>query len=269
MAGNQSLQRGLLILQLLDQERTPLGVREIARRLDLSPPIVQRLINTLFEQDFVVQDADSSKYRLSYRVFTLGSFLLKEDELIVSALRELRRLADRHQLNGFLGANSDERLIYLLAVQSSGPIAIRTVPGASADYHSTAMGKVMLSGLSDTQLRARLDGTSLPPLTPHTITDPDLLMDEIVAAREAGFAVSKEENLLGILAVAAPIRDKSGQIVAAMSAAFAPTMLPQQTLSAVAAMVMEAAAEVSSGLGYQDSHGSRQAVGKSVHGDAA
>ena len=249
MAKNQSLERGLAILNLLDSTLEPLGVREVARRLELSPTIVQRLISTLADGGFVAQDTESLHYRLDYRALSLGASLLHGDNLIAGTLPELRRLADTHMLNGFLAIETGGRLVYALTVQSSGPITIRARSGTTAHFHSTAMGKALLAGLPEEEARRLLGDQSLPKLTDKTVTDPDRVIAELALIRRQGYAESKEENLPGIVAVAAGVRNETGRTVAAISVAFAPNTAPGRDFSGVSRLVVEAAAAVSRRLG--------------------
>src|SRR5690606_37994016 len=128
LSGNQSLQRGLEILEILDKATAPLGVREIARQLGLSATIVQRLINTLSQYRFVTQDNETKRYSIGYRAFGLGWSLTKKDRLISVVKPELDILAAKHLLNGYLGILRGTRAIYILSTQSEGPIVIRSVP---------------------------------------------------------------------------------------------------------------------------------------------
>ncbi|MDP0930068.1 IclR family transcriptional regulator [Paracoccus onubensis] len=249
MAGSQSLDRGLNILVLLDGSPEPLGVREIARQLGLNAATTQRLLNSLAEQNFVQKHKDSRRYGIGYRALGLGASLLTRDLLIASSDRELRRIAATHQLNGYLGQQLGAKAIYLLCVQSNGPIAIRNTPGELTLLHSTAMGKVLLSALSDDQVHALLGPGPLEKVTPHTISDPEVLIDELAEVRNDGFAYVREETLLGVISVGAPVFDASNRIVASLSVAFAERVSPDHTIESVAPIVREAARNVSIALG--------------------
>lgn len=249
-ARSLSLEKGLAVLDLLDAEDGLLGVREIARRLDMAPAVAQRLIATLLEHGYLAQDPQSRRYRLGYRAASLGARLLESDLLVASAMPELRRLADEHLLNGFLGVLAQDRLLYVLSVQSSGPVAIRNTPGMSASLHSTAMGKALLAGLGDADLDEMLARLPLPRLTDRTITDRTELRCHVVAAREDGYATCIEENLPGIHSAAAIVRDRNGASVAALSMAFSPQTSPQHDIAAVARLARAASLTVSRRLGY-------------------
>ena len=112
------------------------------------------------------------------------------------------------------------RAIYLLAVQADGPVAIKVSPGSEMPLHSTSAGKVLLASLGDGEARKLLGGRKLAAITPHTVTDPAVLVASLAKVRRQGFATVNEENIPGVLSVGAPIRDRAGSVVAALSVAF-------------------------------------------------
>lgn len=250
-AGSQSLQRGLEILEILDKSTSPLGVREIARQLDLNATIVQRLINTLAQYSFVMQDSETRRYSIGYRAFGLGWSLTKKDRLISVAKPELDRLASQNLLNGYLGLLRGPRAVYILSTQSEGPIIIRSVPGSETYLHSTALGKVLLAGLSDNEAASLLMQEELVQVTPRTITDVAQLINDLKDIRTKGYAVVHGENIQGVISVGAPIRDASNNTVAALSTAFAEWSAPELDLDHVISLVKEAARRISRSIGNQ------------------
>ncbi len=249
MTKSASLEKGLLVLNLLDGTEQPLGIREIARRLSMAPAVTQRMVSTLSEYNYVTQDPDSRKYKLGYRALSLGSNMLSDDALVSSAMPELRRLADLRNLNCYLGVVQRNSLVYVLAVQSSGPVAIRSAPGTVSHFHSTAMGKALLAATDEETARALLGSEPLAVLTSRTMTEIDAVLDDLGTVRRTGFATSIEENLPGIHGVGAVVRDASGKAVAGLSVAYSPQISPQQTIEAAARLVTEAADNVSRRLG--------------------
>lgn len=247
---SQSLERGIAVLNLIDKSPTPLGIREIARQLGFGPTIVQRLVNTLLHANYLEQNAETRRYSIGYRALGLGSYLSHRDNLIVAAQAVLQELAVRHELNGYLCILRGDRAIYLLSIQSEGPIAIRGVPGESAYLHSTAMGKVLLAMLDDAKALALVGPGPLPRVTPATITDPQQLLAELADVRRNGYASVTEENLLGVVSVGAPVRNALGQTCAAISVAFAQRSVPHLTIPDVARIVVDAAARISRNLGF-------------------
>lgn len=253
MNRSQSLERGLMVLELVNGAPTALGVREIARRLDLKTTIVQRLVNTLVGFNYLEQVSETRRYRIGPRALGLGSSLLRHDKLISSANAELQRLANEHGLSGFLCNRRGNRAVYLLAVQSTGPIAINAIPGQTAYLHSTAVGKALLAGMSDQAVADLLDGEELASLTPRTVTTMPKLLEMLRQVREQDYATSLEENLPGVISIGAPIRNAGGEVVAALSAAFAGNAAPEPDLSKAARLVLAATARLSLGLGCPQS----------------
>jgi DNA-binding IclR family transcriptional regulator len=215
----------------------------------LSPTIVQRLIHSLVNSNFLMKDEQTRKYSLGYRALSLGSSLLSEDNLISAAMPVLSRLAREFQVNAFLSIITGDKLVYALALQSSGPISIRTAPGSLAALHSTAMGKAILAEEPDERARALLAAHPLEPFTERTITDPDRLMDELAAVRRLGYAISDEENLPGVAAVGAAIRNSGGRAIAGVSSAFAPMLQPDVKMAQIVRQTVLAANEISQNLG--------------------
>jgi len=237
---------------ILDKAAAPMGVREIARQLDVNATIVQRLINTLSQNHFVTQDQDTRRYSIGYRAFGLGWSLTKKDRLISVAKPELDMLASRYQLNGYLGVLRGSRAVYILSTQSEGPIVIRSVPGSETYLHSTALGKVLLAGLPDDQVEKLLTGERLEQVTPKTCTDPAILIEQIRQVRRQGYAMIAGENISGVVSVGAPIRDASERTVAGLSTAFAEWASPEFDLAKIITLVKESARRVSQMLGSQN-----------------
>lgn len=251
MSGSQSLERGLAVLELVDTSATPLGVREIARQVGLSPAITQRLVNTLCTHRYLRQHEDTRRYSIGYRALTLGTSLTRTDSLIVAANAELQKIAGAKKLNGYLGILRANRAVYLLAVQSEGPVAIRNEPGETTYLHTTAMGKVLLAALSDEQASILLGPGPLQRITDATKIDPVQILEELQAIRLKGYAEVVDENILGVNSLGAPIYDATGQVRAALSVAYARHFEPDMSIEQAAAIVKAAAERISQALGYR------------------
>jgi len=254
MAGSQSLERGLEILELLDASSEPLGIREMARSLDISPTIVQRLVNTLSEYGYLQQNADMRKYVIGYRAFGLGWKLTADDRLIAASMDALQNLSSNHQLNSYLGVLRQERALYLLALQSEGPIAIRGVPGAKAYLHSTAMGKVLLAQLPEEQALAILKRAPLARPTRLTKTNPEDIMNELAEIRKSGVAYVNGENLPSVTSIGVPIWDHKNTVVASISVAYPNEYFPLEEEKNIEQILKETGQSISSALGYKSAH---------------
>ena len=245
---NQSVTRAIDILNLLTDTSEPLGVREIARRLDLAPSNVQRLIKTLAKAGFLEQTEGTLRYKIGYRAFKVGSAFVGQNSLYSAVMPELYTLAGHH-ITGFLGVLRDRSVVYLATVQSEGPLAITHRPGSQTHLHSTAMGKALLAEMSDDDIRAMLGTAPLPRLTVRTKVALPQLMKEIEAVRRAGYATSEEENRQGFFSAGAVVRDVSGAAVAVVSGAVPTAILKTNDRATIARQVLEAAQNASRKLG--------------------
>ena len=248
-SGSQSLERGLDILEMIEAESGDIGVRELARRLDLSPTIVQRLVSSLAVRGYIEKNLETARYRLGHRSMILGASGERGVDYAATARRELDRLAHEHHLNGFVAVLRGGRAIYLLAVQAESPVAIRVSLGSEMPLHSTAAGKVLLASLNDADARKLLGHRKLAAITPHTITDPTALIASLVKVRRQGYATVVEENIPGVLSVGAPITDRGGNVVAALSVAFPKYLESGLTLQGSIPLVTAAALRISRALG--------------------
>ena len=248
-AGSQSLERGLDVLEVVEAEGSEIGVREIARRLALSPTIVQRMVTSLAKRGYVDRDSETARYRLGYRALALGAHSGSGSDYIVSARRELEHLGRDHSLNGFVAVLHGGRAVYLLAVQAEAPLAIKVAPGSEMPLHSTAAGKVLLAAGSDAEARKLLGTAKLAAITPHTVTDPAAVVAGLARVRKQGFATVSEENIRGVLSVGAPIRDREGKVLAALSVAFPKYLDSAVTLQSITPVVVAAAHRISRAVG--------------------
>ena len=250
---SQSVDRALDVIELCARSGRDLGIREIARELDISPAIIQRLVNTLAARSYLQQNDETRRYRLGFRALSLGSDQDRSDDLLSLANRELSQLADEHALNGFVGALRNRAAIYLLAVQGRGPIGIRVNVGEAMPLHSTAIGKVLLAALPVEEARRLIGAKSLPRLTERTVTDPKKLIASLARVRRTEVAIVREENLPGVLSVGAPVRNANGSVIAAVSVAFPKSLETSKSPEAVAPLLVRVAERLSRSQGWQES----------------
>ncbi len=246
---SQSAARALQILLLLAEENEPLGVREIARRLKVASSIAQRYITTLAEWDFVERAPDGQKYKIGYRAFQVGQSYVAKNRLQEVSLSELRRMAEKDEINAYLGVLRDRSVIYLEALQSRGPIAITSAPGTRGELHATAFGKALLADLSDEEIAAQLGSEPYAGKTPKTKTTFEQVIQDIKEVRRLGYAISDGENLPSVFAVGAVIRDRTGRAVAAVSGALPRSDMQDKDRERLREAVVAAAQRISTKLG--------------------
>lgn len=219
MAINQSLSHGLKILKTIAEHGPELGVREVARLLSLDKSKASRLLLTLAEVGFLEQNPATRRYRVGPTTFEIGQKYTRSNPLYNACYDDLHQLAESEGLNVYLCVRSDNVMLYLYAIQGAQPYVLRINTGVTGQLHTTAAGKVLLAAMNDAELQKLLPRLSLNRLTPYSIVNPRSLMADLRNVLKRGYSISDEENLVDIYAVGCPIRDASGDVVAALSSA--------------------------------------------------
>lgn len=247
-AGSQTVSRALSVLELIGKHGA-LGVREIARHVELAPSMVQRLLNSLASAGFVERTDGNSKWKIGYKAFEVGTAFLSSTDLHAVAAPELRYLAEEKLINSFLGVLRGTEVVYLAAVQSRGAISITNAPGSRTHLHSTALGKVLLSDLRNEEAVELLGKAPYRQITIKTKRSFSALSKDLERCRSIGYAVSDEENLTNVFAVGSAIRNAEGRVIAALSGAVPRQGLRQKEIEELCNEVRSAAERASRRLG--------------------
>jgi IclR family transcriptional regulator, pca regulon regulatory protein len=254
---SQSLERGLVILSTFgDSERATLGVSELSRALGLSRSTTHRYVATLASLGYLRQDAGSRRYRLGPRVLDLGFAALSSMGIRELAVPHLQRLSDEtgYTVNMAILDGIDVVYIERCRTSRSGQreIDLNLHVGSRLPVYCTALGKALLAHLSKPELEELLGRMELVARGPNTITRKAALRAELVRIRKSGVAVNNEELAYGLRSVAAPVRDRSGGVIAALNLAVHRTMLSTEDLiERYAPSVQRTAAAISAELGYR------------------
>ena len=243
----QVLQRAMRLLSSFDHDHPEMGVAELARKLDLPKPTVYRILATLESGGFIQQTA-TAKYHLGFRLAELGLLALQQVSMRDEAMPFLRALLDECQETVDLAVFDGGELVYLEVLESPQPVKIAARAGRRLPAHCTASGKAYLAYANRDDLDAVVT-QGMMSCTPHTICDQALLLDDLHLIRQRGYAVSVEEFELGIKAVAAPVTDSSGEVVAVIAIAGPAYRLPPDRVAELGEAVKRAAQGLSEHLG--------------------
>ncbi|MEV0159843.1 IclR family transcriptional regulator [Nonomuraea fuscirosea] len=246
---NQSVERAISVLRAFLTGRPELRVSDVAKATGLGTSTASRLLATLETLEFVERDEVSGLYRLGTAPITLGGVALNQHPVHREARQIAQDLAAALGLGVNVAIRQDDSMFYLANFE--GRLAPRSfvLTGQRKPLYATGIGKCLLLGLSAEERRALLP--AMPPFTPSTITGHDRLDEELATVLGRGYATEIEELAFGRACVAAPIRDRSGAIVAAISISgpLSAIDLPAREAE-LARTVIETADSVSIGLGY-------------------
>lgn len=211
----QTVERALIVLEMISQR--PQTLKEIQTELNLDRTTTSRLIASLMERGYIERDPATSIYSVGLKVVHLASEKLNQLELQTEASPLLQELSYMLNQVCHMGILTDGKVCYVDKVQPQSPIPLISYIGKLSNIHSTALGKVLVSELSDTKITALLETVGMESQTKHTITSIDGFLNEIRQVRANGFALDREENEENVWCVAAPIRDYRSHIIAAIS----------------------------------------------------
>ena len=247
---SQSLERGFAVLELLDREPAGLGIRDIARRLSLHPANVQRIIASLKKLSYVQQLDSSKDYRLTFKAYFLGHSILRVDRLTAAAAPQLEKLTAEQKVSAYLGVRRENRAVYLQVMEGMGLVSTHVAPGESVYLHTTAMGKVLLCALADDEIAALYPDNVLPAMTEKSVASLPDLVAEVNTLRDREVVCIIEENLYGIAAVATPVRNHAGEIIAALSIAIPTSSRMEDEIRRLSTIVSETGRRISQDCGY-------------------
>lgn len=246
-AGVQSVDRALGILEVLARTGES-GVTEIAVELGVHKSTAFRLVATLEAHRLVEQTSDRGRYRLGMGILRLAGATTARLDLVQEARPISRQLAADTGETVNIAVLAESSALYLDQVAGSSALQPHNWVGQHIPLHATSNGKVLLCDLDDAALDAVLG--KLATYTPHTITGRSQLRAELDRVREQGYAVAIDELEVGLTAVAAPIRNAHGDVVASMSVSGPSFRLPEERVTEVVRLVQSAALEVSHRLGW-------------------
>jgi DNA-binding IclR family transcriptional regulator len=245
----QSVDRAARILKALAGGPGRLGVSELSARLGLAKGTVHGLLRTLQDHGLVEQHADSDKYQLGPELLKLSNRYLDLSELRARSLAWSELLAERAQEAVRVAVPHESGVLVVHHVfRPDATLQILEV-GSVLPLHATALGKAVLAYL-DEPIVADVFRGELPRLTGHTHVQASVLKREVASIRERGYALEREEAVLGEVGVAAPIFDRRSETVGAIGVAGPrERVLRRGREQVVSAAVIEAARAISRDLG--------------------
>ena len=211
----QSLERGLAVIRAFGAATPSLTLSEVARATGLTRAATRRFLLTLGDLGYV--RSDGRYFELTPRVLELGYAFLSSMTLPEVAEPHLERLVAEVHESSSVSVLDDDDIVYVARVPTSRIMRVSINVGTRFPAYATSMGRVLLAGLEPEELDAFLARAELVRLSARTITAEPKLRAELARVRRQGWAMVDQELEEGLRSVAAPIRDRAGQVVAAVN----------------------------------------------------
>ena len=228
---SNALIRGLKILKLFNANEPRLSLPEIAQKLGVNRSVPFRLLKTLENFGYIVQDEQTKKYQLAPKVLELGFAYLSSIQLPEIVQPYLEQLRDEIGASVYLSLLDDFEVVYVAQARTKEYQGIFVNTGIRLPAHATAPGKVLLAFKSSDELKELLQDNDLRPYTKQTITNSSKLEAELQITRQQGFSTSSNELQEGIGSIAVPLFNNKGEVVAAINIVAADTYLSSKDVT--------------------------------------
>ncbi|MET9361243.1 IclR family transcriptional regulator [Streptomyces sp. NPDC006632] len=244
--------RALDVLELFLESEGSLSAPDVTRRLQLPRTTVHELLTTLAARSYLAPVPEQpGRYRLGVRNHQLGSRYAEQLDLAAEGQQVAREVAQTCDETVHVAILEDTDVIYIAKVDSTHAVRMVSAAGRRLPAHCTSVGKMLLAMVPDADLDARLDGRELVAMTPDSITEPAALRSALAEIRERGTAVEHRESNPDVSCVAAPVRDRTGRVVAALSISVPMIRWSDDREKELAALAEKGAGDLSERLGHR------------------
>lgn len=261
----QTLNRTIAVLDCFTQEGTELGVREIARMVNLSSSATGRLLAALKESGILSQNPETRAYSMGPRVLSWASVYQATLDVRNKALPAIQELHQATQETISLYVLDGADRVCVERLESPEGIRIVTRVGRRLPLYAGSAGKAILAYLPPARQEEIIDGVPLEPLTPKTIVDPAALRKELKKVRAQGCAISFGEWIADAAGVAAPIFRQGGEVIGALSISGPSSRFNKEKVALYCNEVKRVAGQISASMGYTDIPGDSSGSVKNDH----
>ncbi|MGN7402650.1 IclR family transcriptional regulator [Cytobacillus praedii] len=246
----KSVSRALDIIKLISWKKGGLGVTEIANQMDINKSSVYRILSTLVQYGYVEQDKGTERYKLGYQFLEVSSRLLESLDIRTEAKPFLQELEKETNEVIHLVVYDQGEVVYIEKLDGNEALRMHSKVGKRAPMHCTSVGKAILAYLPAGSVQEILERKGLPVHTVKTITDKNVLAEELAEVKKKGIALDMEENENGITCIAVPIFDHLGKVAAAVSISGPTIRMNETRLVELQPRMVEIGKQISARLGF-------------------
>ena len=219
---------------------------------DLPKATLLRFLGTLSALGYVCRD-DADRYSLTLKLFSISSRALQHSDLIAKARPFAQQLCQSLGETVHMGILEGDRAVYVLKEESSYTLRMYSRIGKTIPLYCTAIGKIFLSQMGEDELKTYLGSHVLKPYTTHTVGSVEALRDQLELIRRRGWSIDDQEHEDSVMCLASPIRDYTGQVVAAMSVSWPIFRFNQADFEKIVCEITSATDQLSAIMGWERS----------------
>ncbi len=245
----RAVERALQILECFDNEHPERGISEIAQAVELHKATAHRIVTTLVNYGYLERAEDGQKYRLGLELTNLGFKVIHRMDLRREALPYMKQLVERWDETCDLSVFDRGSILYIEVVRGSRALTVAAAVGQRLPIHCTASGKLFLAHLPSEEQNVILN-KPLAFYTEKTVTSPEGIRKELEIIRSQGYSIDREGFEMGVCAVAAPIYNRRGNVIAVIGSPSPTTRMTPERIAEMATSYKEAAKAISHRMGY-------------------
>jgi IclR family pca regulon transcriptional regulator len=247
----ESLARGFSVLECISSSKSGLGLTEISHQTVLNKSTIQRITSTLHQLGYIQRNGETKKFAVGQKALSFSLSVVKNLDLRNISAPYLKDASKATEETVNLAILRGTEIVYVERIKTKQIININLDIGSKLPVYCTSMGKCLLAFLPEYRLSKILASIEFRPFTPKTIKSRNELIEELKKVKKNGFSVNDEELAIGLRSVSAPVRDYTGDVVAAVNIAVPSVRVSAARLkSDFAKIVVKTADSISRALGF-------------------
>lgn len=215
-----TLEKALDVLDSFDSQNKEMSLSDVVNRTGFGKATAKRFLFNLTARGYLLQDPKSKKYQLGLRLFELGGVVFSSFSLRKTANQHMSHLQGITGATVLLGVMMEDQLVYMDKREGSGLIRISSDIGWRRPLHYGMLGMVLMAYLPMKEIKRILKKDPLQAYTEHSIVDREEFIKNLQNIRKQSYAIDRESVVEGMTGIAAPIRDYTQRVIAAMGIAF-------------------------------------------------
>jgi IclR family KDG regulon transcriptional repressor len=247
----RSLKKTFRLIEILSGTGE-MSITELSAAVDLNKGSVFRSVSTLKSLGYIEQNQANDKYSLGLKLFEIGSRVVSRINEVREGHVIMEQLFEKTRETIHLARLNEGSVVYLDKIDSKHVLRIFSRVGNRAPCYCTGLGKVLLAWLPDDELSVLFKEVKMIQYTENTISKLPILKRELKKIREQGFSIDNQEHELGILCTAAPIRNQTGKVVAAISITWPIIRNDEGRMEEYQRLITKAGEQISRRLGYEN-----------------
>ena len=248
-----NLEKGLAILELLSYTHNGMTLQEIKLELEISQTTAYRILNTMVRLGYLLYNEKVKKYRTSKKLLAMGLRAIEEHDIFESVLPHIRTLRNQVKETVCYGVIGNEKILFIEQAIGTHPFCFVLSPGKVIDLYCSAPGKAVLAFMEPSTRESYLQTITYEKHTENTITNEADLVKELEQVAQCGYAFDREEEMIGVVCLGAPIINCHGIPIGAIWLSGPRSRINEKTIDQYTAMLLETTHTISYELGYEPS----------------